>query len=89
MSAEGKSWRVAAATVPRVLAAEQGLSWGAGVPEIWGPGSGLLSCKGRALIFIKWALGICWGRVSLFPWSVVVRSVTVRSETCKEGEVEE
>lgn len=89
MSAEGKSWYVAAATVLWLLAAERGLSWGANTPEVWGPGSGLLTFKGRALIFIKQALGICWGRVSVFPWGVVVCSLTARPETGKDGEGEE
>lgn len=89
MSAEGKSWCVAAATVLRLLAAEWGLSWGANTAKTQGPGSGLLTFKGWALIFIKQALGICWGRVLLFPWGVVVCSLTARSETGKDGEAEE
>ena len=49
--------------------------------------SGFLRCERRAFIFLKRAL--CLGRVSLFPWNVVVRCLRVRSETREDGGAEE
>lgn len=74
--ADSKSWRLAGAgngAAGRRAGLVSGSDLGSDCPPLW--------FSQRTFIFIRRALGVCLGRISVFPWNAAACSLGVRSET--------